>query len=159
LKNNADLLIALYQKSLEKFKELAKNYQQSHSYELVWIYNNLANIYLIHDEFNHAKTSYQCALNEMDFFGKNKTILVNYTELEEGRYFILYNLLILAKLENNKSDYQVILKQLKECESFNKYEIFYLKRRKVNKLKCQLRYFSKCWLLGCEHCNNLADDE
>lgn len=156
LSKNAHFLIHLYGKSIDKFYHTSKNYQQSHYDELAWIYTLLGNIYLISSEHHKAKENYQNALNVLMINLNN--IDINDEILDEYRYFILYNLLILVKIEKNKKDYQSILTQLKECKSFNKYDVFYLKRKKANRLKRQLHHFSKCWLFGCESCGNLFDD-
>lgn len=156
LKNNADLLIALYQKSLEKFNQTVLTYQQNHYEELIYIYTLLANIYVINDDYLQAKNNYNNALHVLtSYLNQQENQDINH----EYEYIILYNLLILSKLERNKNDEKYLLKEMKKYKSTHEYEIFYLRRRKANKLKYQLRYFSKCWLFGCEHCDNLADDE
>lgn len=159
LKNTAQQVIWLYKQSLKKFEQSPKTYQNNHRYQLSWLYNNLANVYVVYNQFDNAKSHYQQALGILDLCFDSHTPKVHKTTLDEYRYFVLYNLLIMAKLQNNKHDYEKILIQLKTCQSFDNYDVFCLKRKSVNNLKRLLRYFYKCWLFGCEHCDNLADDD
>lgn len=158
LKSKVNQLICLYQKALNHFSDAPKFYQDTHHEKLAWIYSNLANVYLLNNDFDNAKLYYQSALKTLEICFKRSSIKASRAELDEYRYFILYNLLILSKLQNNKTDYQAVLTQLKNCESFYKYDVYFLKRKSPNNLKRLVRYFYKCWLFGCESCGNLADD-
>ncbi|WLF83310.1 hypothetical protein [Moraxella sp. ZY210820] len=255
LKSNSYQLIKLYQKAIPLFDNSPQEYQNSHQHELAYLYNNLANIYLVQQNFTDADNYYNQAIHVFSTISQDNQTDLNPDRLNEYLYFTALNKVRLKILADDMTTAKIFLATAKQNPQADNYdiahlyaimgdnqacydiikgqeidlswdwiwqaiyeiepsdyngqvatqiqrEIIWLNEHKAELANCQesseqekikewildgektlselknkqkqqpmlqlsikeqclvdLRYFSKCWLFGCEHCNNLADDE
>lgn len=94
LKDNAPILIQTYHHAICQFQKLDNHYQNNHQNEWLFMHANLANVYMVADDFKNAKLYYQRSLELLKQCNNNH---ISQAELDEWGYFIYYNLLICSK--------------------------------------------------------------
>ncbi|WP_066801012.1 hypothetical protein [Moraxella oblonga] len=137
VENNSDLIIELHKKSLEKFKSLPKNCQQSHCYELVYIYNNLANLYTLNFDYRLASRYYDDALSELyDCYLNKDNLSIDSNQLDECQYRINLNKIYLYLLMDDKKKAKISLETARQCKNCDMLDIAHMYALMGESRKC-----------------------
>lgn len=119
VQHNLDLEIELYQKAITLFYNSPQNYQNNHLYELAYVYNNLANIYAINQNFIEADKYYNQAIHLFSTIVNDNQTDLDCETLKECLYFTALNKVRLKILANDMMTAKIFLELAKhnECAS------------------------------------------
>lgn len=126
VKQNARLAIELYQKSIAQFDNAPQSYQNTHRHELAYLYNNLANLYAVWQNFIDADDCYNQAIHVFSTISQDNQTHLSHDTLNECLYLTTLNKIRLKILADDITTAKIFLSIAKQHPNAYNHDIAHL---------------------------------